>query len=206
MNLSNIWLHPKTSIVGVLVALLSVTGILLQHGITFGHVGAGTTVGLISSLCTLLLGLFAKDSTNALRGLTLIMLLPLTLMLSGCPSAQRQQAAQAAENASIIVRGFEDGEIIAHQQGLIPDADHLFIQKEMITVAGVGKAADSCIASTTTNAGIVACANTAVAEIDQINTDGGLYLKSDKAKTDFQLAMVGVRTALQVIATIFGAK
>jgi hypothetical protein len=129
-------------------------------------------------------------------------------MLTGCPanSNQRQQVAQAAQNASIIVAGFQQGEIVAYQQGMIPAADHQFIQKELITVGTVGKALDSCILSSTSNQGIVACANTAVGAIDQINTDGGLYLKSDKAKTTFQLAMVGVKTAVGMIATIFGGK
>jgi len=138
----------------------------------------------------------------------LIVLAGLALTLTGCPAnvQQRQQVAQAAQNASIIVQGFQQGEIAAYQQGAIPAADHQFIQKELITVATVGKALDSCILTTTTNAGIVVCANSAVSAIDQINTDGGLYLKSDKAKTTFQLAMVGVRTALSVISVIFGGQ
>jgi len=130
------------------------------------------------------------------------------VMLTGCPANvnQRQQVAQAAQNASIIVAGFQQGEIVAFQQGAIPQADHAFIQKELLTVATVGKALDSCILTTTSNPGIVACANTAVGAIDQINTDGGLYLKSDKARTTFQLAMIGVKTAISVIATIFGGQ
>ena len=134
--------------------------------------------------------------------------LAISAMLIGCPAStsttQRQQVALAAQNASIVVAGFQQGEIVAYQQGLIPVADHTFVQKELITVGTVGKALDSCILSTTTNAGIVACAQTATAAIDQINTDGGLYLKSDKAKTTFQLAMIGVKTAIGMISTIFG--
>lgn len=134
--------------------------------------------------------------------------LGVALLLAGCPANvnQRQQVAQAAQNASIIVAGFQQGEIVAFQQGAIPQADHAFIQKELLAVATVGKTLDSCILVTTTNAGIVACANTAVSAVDQINTDGGLYLKSDKARTTFQLAMIGVKTAISVIATIFGGQ
>jgi len=135
--------------------------------------------------------------------------LALSACLTGCPSTsttQRQQVALAAQNASIIVAGFQQGEIVAFQQNLIPADDHRFIQKELITVGTVGKTLDSCILSTTTNQGIVACASTATAAIDQIYQDGGLYLKSDKAKSTFQLAMVGVKTAISVIGTIFGGK
>jgi hypothetical protein len=141
------------------------------------------------------------------RFLALTSLALVALVLTACPNtSQRQQAAQAAQNASIIVAGFQQGEIAAHDQGLIPNADHIFIQKELVTLASVGKATDSCIGGTTSNAGIVSCINTAIGTVDQINTDGGLYLKSAKAKTDFQLAMLGVRTSLSVIGTILGGK
>ena len=142
------------------------------------------------------------------RILSILAVSSMAVMLAGCPAntSQRQQVAQAAQNASIIVAGFQQGEIVAYQQGAIPVADHQFIQKELKTVATVGKTLDSCILTTTTNAGIVACADTAVSAVDQINTDGGLYLKSDKARTRFQLAMVGVKTAISVIATIFGGQ
>ena len=132
----------------------------------------------------------------------------MALALVGCPSStsttQRQKVAQAAQTASIIVKDFQQGEITAHAQGLIPDADHKFIQKELKDVGEIGLTLDVCIRSTTTSAGIVVCANSATSALDQINTDGGLYLKSTQAKTDFQLAIIGTRTALAVIATLFG--
>jgi PBP1b-binding outer membrane lipoprotein LpoB len=139
---------------------------------------------------------------TALASLALV-----ALILTGCPNtSQRVQAAQAAENASIIVNGFEQGEIAAHDQGLIPDPDHLFIQKSMRTVAAMGKTTDGCIGTTTSNAGIVSCINTAIGTVDQLNKDGALYLKSDKAKTDFALAMLGTRTSLAVITVLLGGK
>ena len=131
------------------------------------------------------------------------------VFMAGCPAnvSQRQQTANAAQNISIIVEDFQQGEISSHNAGLIPDADHQFIQKELLTVATLGKTADLCIKDTTNTAGIVTCLNTAASSIDQINTDGGLYLKSDKAKTTFQIAMIGVKTTLNSIAaTLGGAK
>ena len=124
-------------------------------------------------------------------------------LLVACTDAQRQQAAQAAQDASIVVKDFQQGEILAYQQGAIPADDHMFIQESLITVATTGKTLDSCIRSVTNNAGIVACANTAVNTIDALNSAGALKLKSDKAKTTFQLAMIGTRTSLAIIATIF---
>ncbi len=59
--LSNIWLHPKSSIVGFLIGISGICGVLTQQGITLGHAGTGTVVSLIASLATMLLGLLAKD-------------------------------------------------------------------------------------------------------------------------------------------------
>ena len=59
--LTNIWQHPYTTIVGLLVATGTVCGVLMAQGITGPHVGTGTVVSLISALATALLGLLAKD-------------------------------------------------------------------------------------------------------------------------------------------------
>ena len=139
----------------------------------------------------------------------MLVLCAASLVVIGCPSGtgtQRQQVAQAAENASIVVKNFQQGEIVAYQQGLIPATDHQFIQKELVTVGTVGKTLDTCIRLTTTDSGIVSCANTATSALDQINTDGGLYIKSTSAKQDFALAIIGTKTAIAVIGTIFGGK
>jgi hypothetical protein len=62
MNLiSNIWNHPKTSSAGLMIAIISITGVLSQQGITLGTAGTGTVVALVGSLATALLGLLAKD-------------------------------------------------------------------------------------------------------------------------------------------------
>jgi hypothetical protein len=135
-----------------------------------------------------------------------------------CNSSQRQQIAQAAQDAATILHGFESGEVAAYNQGktclasgmsgciVIPDSDHLFIQQSMVTIGTAEKAMHSCIRTATSTAGAVACVNTLVSTIDVINADGGLHLKSPQAKTDFQLAMIGARTALTVIVTVVGGK
>lgn len=53
--------HPKTSAVGLLLALTTVLGVLEQQGISLGHAGTGTVVSLGSALATAMLGLLAKD-------------------------------------------------------------------------------------------------------------------------------------------------
>ena len=59
--ISNIWNHPKTSAAGLMIAFISITGVLSQQGITLGSAGTGTVVALVGSLATALLGLLAKD-------------------------------------------------------------------------------------------------------------------------------------------------
>ena len=62
MNLlTNIWNQPKTSAAGVLIAVVTVAGVLSQQGISLGKAGTGTVVTLAGALATALLGLLAKD-------------------------------------------------------------------------------------------------------------------------------------------------
>ena len=58
--ISNIWNHPKTSAAGLMIAIVSISGVLSQQGITLGTAGTGTVVALVGSLATALLGLLAK--------------------------------------------------------------------------------------------------------------------------------------------------
>ena len=62
--LNNVWEHPKTSIAGVLIGIVTVASVLAQQGITLGHAGTGTVVALISGLATAFLGLLAKDPST----------------------------------------------------------------------------------------------------------------------------------------------
>lgn len=133
----------------------------------------------------------------------------LAVLLTGCPSTsntQRQQIAQASQNVSIVLVSAQKAEIASFQQRLIPAQDHLFIQKQFETIGTLGKTTDSCILSAKDTLGATTCINVAVETIDQINTNGGLYLKSDKAKQDFSIAMLSVRTILASISQALGGK
>jgi hypothetical protein len=91
--LSNIWNHPKTSATGLLIALVTVAGVLSHQGINLGKAGSGTVVSLIGALATAALGLLAKDpepassssNTTAKFGVwaLIALLLPLPFM-TGC--------------------------------------------------------------------------------------------------------------------------
>ena len=101
MNLiSNIWKQPKTSLAGLLIAIIAIAGVLSQQGISLGTAGNGTVVALLSSLATALLGLLARDpsgddATSSIqpgRGVklgawALICLLLHSILVSGCSGA-----------------------------------------------------------------------------------------------------------------------
>ena len=64
-SFSNIWNHPKTSVTGLLIALVTIGGVLSQQGVTLGNAGSGTIVTLVSAVATALLGLLARDPVEA---------------------------------------------------------------------------------------------------------------------------------------------
>lgn len=63
--IANIWNHPRTSVVGLLIAVISVGGVLSQQGISLGHAGTGTVVTLATAIASALLGLLARDPNPA---------------------------------------------------------------------------------------------------------------------------------------------
>jgi hypothetical protein len=121
--LTNIWNQPKTSAAGLLIAVVSIAGVLSQQGISLGKAGTGTVVTLLSALATALLGLLAKDpetgtegprvqGTNAKLGAWMLIALTLsaTLPTMGCTaSASELQAdattlAAALNNLAVVVQ------------------------------------------------------------------------------------------------------
>jgi hypothetical protein len=66
-SLSNIWQHPRTSAAGMLIATLTVAGVLSQQGIALGKAGTGSVVSLAGALATALLGLLARDPASQME-------------------------------------------------------------------------------------------------------------------------------------------
>ena len=126
------------------------------------------------------------------------------LGLVGCSPANQQQAARAADNASIIVKSFQAGEIQAYQSHLVSPSDHQFIQQSLSSVAEIGLVADSCIKTATTKQATLQCVDTAADGVQKIYDAGGTYIKADKSRNDFQIAMLGVKTTLQTIGVMLG--
>ena len=48
--LRNVWEHPRTSVAGLLIAIVTMAGVLSQQGITLGGAGTGTVVSLVGAL------------------------------------------------------------------------------------------------------------------------------------------------------------
>ena len=99
--LSNIWNHPRTSVTGVLIGVVTICGVLAQQGISLGQAGTGTVVTLAGGLASALLGLLARDpaeetskpgGTSRLGAWVLIALLLPLAWGTGC------NGASAAEN------------------------------------------------------------------------------------------------------------
>jgi hypothetical protein len=125
-TLRNIWNHPRTSAAGLLIAIVTMAGVLSQQGITLGTVGTGTVVSLVGAIAAALLGLLARDpgtntaesSQSKLRVWALIALLiplPFTGGCSGTMVAQNivdwtpaLQSAVASVNSAGAVLSPDD--------------------------------------------------------------------------------------------------
>ena len=102
--ISNIWKYPKTSAAGVLIAVVTIAGVLSQQGISLGKVGTGTVISLVTAIATALLGLLARDpdpsasqqvggaaSQQAKLGAWMLIAVLLSSTLTGCSAASVAQ-------------------------------------------------------------------------------------------------------------------
>ena len=62
---TNALAHPRTSAAGMLIAVVSIMGVLSQQGITLGKAGTGTVVSLVTAMASAVLGLLARDPGDA---------------------------------------------------------------------------------------------------------------------------------------------
>jgi hypothetical protein len=95
-------------------------------------------------------------------------------------------------------------EITAHNSKTISDADHEFIQKQFITLAQADKTANTCISHAQDKAATIVCLNAAISTVNQINDEGGTFLKSPSAQANFNMALTSIKGILQTIETTIG--
>jgi len=134
------------------------------------------------------------------RYLLLLALLP----LAGCTPNQQKQAAQAVDDAASALLAAQQVETAAHNAGLISASDDLFIQTQFKSLSVVGTTADACVKNATSTGSAITCLNTAINGVDQINSLGGLELKSATSQADFEMGISAVRTVLAAIETSIG--
>jgi glutamine cyclotransferase len=141
-----------------------------------------------------------------IRVSALVILALAMIGLVGCPisTATQQQTANALHVVSSTTAAFQQAEITAYGQGLIPADDHQYIESALLTLGRAGKTADACTKGALTKTGLIGCVNLSIATIDNLNADGALHLKSARAKADFALAMVSVKGVLTTITTMLG--
>jgi hypothetical protein len=102
--ISNIWNHPKTSAAGVLIAVVTIAGVLSQQGISLGKAGSGTVISLVAATATALLGLLSRDpegtasqqvgesaSQQAKLGVWMLIALLLSSTMTGCSATSVAQ-------------------------------------------------------------------------------------------------------------------
>ena len=139
-----------------------------------------------------------------MKSFRIIFLMALCATLCGCPSNQQTQAAQAVDNAAIALQAAQSVESAAHKQGLISNQDDLFINTQFRSLSVIGITADSCTRTATSPGAAITCLASAINGVDQINSQGGLSLKSATAQADFQMGISAVRTVLAAIETAIG--
>lgn len=87
---------------------------------------------------------------------------------TGSSPRQLQQVAQAVNQISVVVSGFQDAEIAAHDQALIPDDTHRFVQTRLLTLAQGGKASNFVILNASDAAEKIARVNSDIAADDKV--------------------------------------
>jgi len=57
----NLLEHPRTTIAGLLLGVITIGGVFMQQGVTGGKMGTGTVISLVVGVATALLGIASKD-------------------------------------------------------------------------------------------------------------------------------------------------
>lgn len=221
MNFSNIWNHPKTSIAGVLICVVTIAGVLSQQGITLGNAGTGTVIALVGALATALLGLLSKDpgsttsvSSGAVKTGVFILFAcaGLALSLCGCPSTTAVHKASVA--AASIGSSLQSAATVNHQ--LIEAA--VESPEEGATMASyidqAAKANDAFVkviqslpdnGSQITAQQALAAFNTLEQQITTLNQQGVLHLKSAQAQQAFAAIMTSIQGSIAAIEVVIAA-
>jgi len=129
-----------------------------------------------------------------MRRLT-ILLLPLMLFISGCPSAEKSMLT-VAKDAAHTNLSFERGVRIAHTEGYCDDDCERTLLPASKKIAQLDDAAVNAIVKTHDAAGAIAKIDEAISAVDDLNMNGLLAIKNEGRKNALSAILLSLRGAL----------
>jgi hypothetical protein len=111
---------------------------------------------------------------------------------TGCPSS-----TQSLKDFRVALAAVQQGEITAHQDGFISDADHKSNELIIEDVAQAGLAADEALLVLKSNTGATAALTQALTDLDQLNTIGATHITDPLKQQEFHIAVQSVITIVQ---------
>jgi hypothetical protein len=120
--------------------------------------------------------------------------LPLALLLSGCPKGSALHKVTVAQHSFLVaVSAFEDAEMAENAQGFIQPDMHVRIQAQIEKVALAGKDLDLALSANATATTIKAKLDNIYVLLDSLNADGVLGVKNPVARTTLEVALDSIK-------------
>lgn len=199
--LSNVLDHPKTSIAGLLIGVVTIAGVLSQQGVTLGKAGTGTIVTLIAGVATALLGLLAKDPasgntqvsgpTTSTIKLGVLMLISVLLMGSMVGCSGKQVAQDIVNWTPTIIS-------TANTVGIVVSA----LDPPSAAVIGVAVAGFDVAAQTLSNQAQAYLANPTATLLQTLQAQVATFQQSVNAAVLQSLKIVNPESQQKVLAAI----
>lgn len=118
----------------------------------------------------------------------------LSLLLSGY-TCNKQKALQTSSGVAASLKALQDGEIAAHQQGQVTDAEHRLLQEGLKSIAQEDKVVRQCIYAS----GAQSCVDSGIATV-QVFLDSKVNgIKNPDSRVKMQLLGQSVITSLNIL-------
>ena len=102
----------------------------------------------------------------------------------------------AEHNFRFTVQAFQDAEIAAHNQALVPDDLHLKMQGAILKIALAGKDLDDSLAAGASTPTIKAKLDAIYSLLDSLNSDGVLGVKNPTTKATLEIALDSIKAII----------
>ena len=117
-----------------------------------------------------------------------------------------QEPAGGREGFSVAVKAFQQAEIVAHQQGLVDDAEHKALEGAIADAARAGLELDNVVRAAN---GVRVPGPKAIAALDQAYTTldnlfnaGVLHIKNPRARQELQALLLTAKGFLATISAV----